>query len=399
MMYLLNVFDNVAFTYFGFSVAYLFAFAIFSMFRRNDAYPEAREYNRFLVVFPAYREDRVIEASVKAFLDQKYPRDRYDVLVISDQMSDKTNRRLSTLPVQLLKISFENSSKGKALISAMDALKHEAYDVVVVLDADNTVEPDFLEQINRAYSAGARAIQAHRQGKSLNTDVAILDAASEAMNNAYFRQGHSSVGLSAALSGSGMAFDYDWFRQNIGQVSTTGEDLELEIFLLKQRIGIAYLRKVAVYDEKTQDASSFARQRRRWLAAQIDCLKMSIRDLPHAIFTGNINYADKLLQWMMLPRVLLFGFVFLTSAVVSFVELEWALKWWTLFLILVTTFWIAIPKNMNASILKIAVRKVPLLFGLMFINLFHVNRASGKVFHTPHGEPAHYTNDVGNRTN
>ncbi|HEY9487097.1 MAG TPA: glycosyltransferase family 2 protein [Chryseosolibacter sp.] len=395
MVYLFEIVDSIVFAYLGFSVIYFFVFAVFSMFNRKDKYPEASEFHRFLVLFPAYREDRVIESSIKDFLRQTYPRDRYEVVVISDQMSDETNRRISNLPVRLLNVNFTESSKGKALIFAMDCLKDNEYDVVVILDADNTVEPDFLDQLNRVYDAGVLAIQGNRQGKNLHTDYAIMDAASEAMNNAYFRKGHSFVGLSSSLSGSGMAFDYKWFQDNIRNISTNGEDLEFEIFLLKQRIFIEYLSKVPVYDEKVQNATSFSRQRRRWLSAQVDCLKIAIRDLPNAIFSGNINYADKLLQWLMLPRVLLLGFVFLITIIVSLVKFDWALKWWALLLILVITFWIAIPKTMNVRLLKIAVKRVPLLFGLMFVNLFHVNRASGKVFHTPHGGPASNTHDGG----
>lgn len=387
IIYLVDLFDSLIFAYLAFSVLYLFVFAVFSLFNRSHRFPAASKFHRILVLFPAYKEDLVIESSIKTFLDQEYPRDYYDVVVISDQMRDETNERLSALPIRLFKIQGENSSKARAMNYAMDCLKDDAYDVIVILDADNTVESDFLDQVNRAYSAGALAIQAHRQGKRLTTDYAIMDAASEGMNNAYFRHGHVSAGLSSALSGSGMAFDYAWFRKNIRTVWTTGEDLELEILLLRQRIPVAFLRKVPVYDEKVQNASSFYKQRGRWLAAQVDCLMRAIRDLPRAIFTGNLDYADKLLQWMMLPRVLLFGFIFLIAFVMSLLNWSWALKWWALFLLLVVTFWIAIPKNISANILKIAAKRIPLLFMLMFFNLFRLTRRSGRVFHTPHGEP------------
>ena len=388
IIYLVDLFDSIIFTYLSFSVFYLFVFAVFSLFNRKKSFPATSEFHRILVLFPAYREDLVIESSIRTFLNQEFPRDYYDVVVISDQMSDETNEKLSRLPVRLFKIQSENSSKAKAMNFAMDCLKDDEYDVIVILDADNTVEPDFLDHVNRAYHAGALAIQAHRQGKRLKTDYAVLDAASEGMNNAYFRHGHVSAGLSSALSGSGMAFDYAWFRENIRTVWTTGEDLELEILLLKQRIPVAFLHDVPVYDEKVQNATSFYKQRGRWLAAQFDCLKRAIRDLPRAIFTGNFDYADKLLQWMMLPRILLFGFIFLIAFVISFLEWSWAVKWWALFLLLVVTFWIAIPKNISINIWKIAVKKIPLLFVLMFLNLFRITRRSGRVFHTPHGDPS-----------
>lgn len=383
---IIDVLDTICFVYLGFSVFYLFVFAFLSRFKRSDRYPPATEFHRFLVLFPAYKEDRVIESSVQAFLRQEYPRDRYEVTVISDRMSEETNNRIASLPARLLKVNFENSSKARALNFAIDHFKDENYDVVVILDADNTVEPGFLEQMNRAYHAGAKAIQAHRKAKNMNTDVAVLDAASEEMNNAYFRKGHGFLGLSSALSGSGMAFDYNWFRANIGKISSAGEDKELEALLLKQQIYIEYLHEVPVYDEKVQSSSAFYKQRQRWLAAQFGSLKMALKDLPHAVFSGNIDYADKLLQWMMLPRLLLLGFISLLSIIIPFIQLEWALKWWGLLILLAVTFGLAIPKEMDNKKLEKALRKLPLLFMLMFINLFRLKGVNKKFIHTSHGE-------------
>jgi len=57
------------------------------------------------------------------------------------------------------------------------------------MDADNVTVPEFLSCINRAFDSGVRSIQAHRTGKNLNTDISILDSASEEINNGFFRSG------------------------------------------------------------------------------------------------------------------------------------------------------------------------------------------------------------------
>jgi len=383
--YAFNIIESIWYSYLGFSVVYLFIFAFFSRFKRGDQYPPVTRINRILVLFPAYKEDRVIESSLQSFLNQKYPKEKYEVVVISDQMKEETIKRVSQFS-RVLKVDFENSSKAKALNFAMACLKNERYEIVVILDADNTVETDFLDQINRAYQAGAMAIQAHRQGKNFNTDVAVLDAVSEEMNNSYFRKGHVFLGLSSALSGSGMAFDYEWFKENIKKISSAGEDKEMEILLLRQRIYIEYLQDVAVYDEKVQNTSAFYKQRQRWLAAQYGSLKTAIRDLPYALYTRNIDYTDKLLQWIMFPRLLLLGFIFLSSVIISFINMESALKWWGLLFLLFLTFGLAIPKNLDNKALERAVSKIPLLFILMFINLFRLKGANKKFIHTSHGE-------------
>ena len=85
----------------------------------------------------------------------------YDVVVISDRMKDETNNYLSSLPIELVKVFFENSTKSKALNLAMEQIGD--YDIALVLDADNTIENDFLCQINEIFAnPSVQIVQAHR---------------------------------------------------------------------------------------------------------------------------------------------------------------------------------------------------------------------------------------------
>lgn len=381
---ILSIVDSVLFFLLAFSVIYLFIFALASLKKRKDIYPPAKTENRFAVLFPAYKEDKVIINSVKSFLNQDYNKEKLDVVVISDKMTAETNKLLAALPIKLLEIQAEQSSKAKALNFAIDQLDSLKYDIVVIMDGDNIAEPDFLARINDAYDCGAKAIQAHRVAKNQNTATAILDAASEEINNSFFRKGQVRFGLSSALSGSGMAFDYDWFAKNIKQVSSSGEDKELERLLLRQGIYIEYLEDVIVYDEKTQNSSSFYNQRRRWLAAQYSILIRSLKDLPKAIFSGNADYCNKILQWMMLPRVLLLGLIGLIAIATLFIAWQWAIKWWCLLFLFVLTFAIAIPDELVDKRLNKALIKIPFLFILMVLNLFRLKGANKKFDHTEH---------------
>ena len=129
----------------------------------------------------------MIVSTIRNFLEQEYPKEMYDVLVISDQMQPDTNAALQTLPICLQVADYTNSSKAKALTLAMNVTANESYDVVVIMDADNVTTPNFLAEINRAFESGLHAVQAHRTGKNMNTDIAVLDAISEEINNGFFR--------------------------------------------------------------------------------------------------------------------------------------------------------------------------------------------------------------------
>ncbi len=389
---LLTIADWILYVPLSLCVLYLLVYAIASRFYRTPHYPEATKQYRFLVLFPAYKEDRVIVQSVRSFLKQNYPQDSFDIVVISDQMKDETNEALRALPIQVLIANYENSSKAKALALAADATAHETYGMVVIMDADNVTSPNFLQEANRAYCTGVRAMQAHRTGKNLNTSIALLDAVSEEINNGFFRSGHNAVGLSSGLAGSGMVFDIKWFRANVKKLQTSGEDKELEALLLRQRIHIAYLAHLPIYDEKTQKQEAIGNQRKRWIAAQFGALASSLPDFPKALFTGNVDYCDKILQWMLPPRLVQLAAVFFFTLLMTVIGLLtdfgflWASKWWVLSLAQVAAMIIPVPAELANKQLLAAVMRVPGLALDTIRNLFKLKGANKKFIHTEHGE-------------
>ncbi|MBP9583907.1 MAG: glycosyltransferase family 2 protein [Bacteroidales bacterium] len=383
MSNILNITDWILFLFFLLIVLYLLVFSLASLKKRKlKSIIRLDEKRMMLVLFPAYKEDEIIIDSVKDFLKQDYPPDRFEVVVISDKMRTETNDSLKELSVTIFEANYENSTKAKALNLAIDKLGDSLYDVVVVMDADNKVETSFLTDINHAFCNGSKAVQAHRTAKNLNTSIAILDAISEEINNSIFRKGHINFGLSAALIGSGMAFEYNWFRENIKKFRTMPEERELEALLLKQRIFIDYLENVLVYDEKIQKSGIFYKQRRRWFASQIETLKSVIWDLPSALFSGNISYADKIIQWLFLPRLLIMGFLTGIAFILALFYFAISIKWFVLLFLLLFSLIISIPAKFFNKRLLVALWNLPYLFILMFLNIFKVQGVYSRFIHT-----------------
>ena len=365
-------------------VLYLFLFAAFSMRRRTDDYPPARKQRRFVTLIPAYKADAVILRTAQAALAQEYPEGLHRVTVIADRLKPETLAGLRRLPLTVIVVMFENSSKAKALTAATDQLGPGAADVVTILDADNLVGPDFIARLNEAFDTGMVAVQAHRTAKNRDSDTAVLDAASEEINNSIFRRGHVALGLSSALIGSGMAFAYDWFRDNIRKCRTSGEDKELEALLLRQRIYIDYLDDLMVLDEKVQGEGAYYNQRRRWIAAQFYALGSALRDLPGALLRGNYDYVDKLVQWCLPPRMLLIGLVPLWAVAMTFLDPWGSVKWWAAWLLLLFAMAMALPDEQTDAKLGHALRRVPVLVLLTAANLFRLGGTRDKFIHTRH---------------
>lgn len=367
------------------SVAYVFLFAIINIFHKHQGHQQPIKGKRksFLVIFPAYKEDLVIVKSVSKFFNQDYPSDKYHVVVISDHNSPSTNAELQELGAEVIIPTFIKSSKAKALKLANEKIGGD-YDYVVILDADNIVESNFLGDLNQSCNRGNRAIQCHRCAKNSDNDISALDGISEEINNNIFRKAHNVIGLSSALIGSGMCFDYQWFTQNVGKLSTAGEDKEMEELLIRDHIHIKYENDILVYDEKVSNKENFQRQRKRWLTAQLQSLLRMLPNLPQEIMRGNINYIDKTIQQALIPRSILVVGILFISITMSIAVPVWATKWWALFVLYAIALYMAIPKEMRSTML---LRRTGTLLSLtikMMRGMRHIKRSDTEFHHTEH---------------
>lgn len=387
-MIILKLLAFIVFGYTALVTAYLAFFAIAGRLRKIKAMPPTTSdtNRRIAVLIPAYKEDAVILESAQDGLRQDYPSFMYDVVVIADSLAPTTLQILRKLPVKVVEVSFERSTKAKALNVALQQLP-DIYDIAVILDADNLMAPDFLQQVDTAFQRGWRILQGHRVAKNTDSSVAVLDAISEEINNHIFRLGHRSVGLSAALIGSGMAFEYTLLKEIMPEVQAVGGfDKELEMRLLRQRIPFTYLANAFVYDEKVSNEAVFERQRTRWIAAQYKYFRLNFLPGLKALVTGNIDYADKVFQTMLPPRILLLGSLILGILVSGLVSSRFFFLF-TLFqlVLLLTTFYISTPMALIRQIGPAELIKLPILFASFLKSIYKMKTAKNQFLHTPHG--------------
>ena len=343
--------DLILFIIVALTVLYLGVFAIAALFNRHHDSPRSKKQNRIVVLIPSYKQDAVIEQAVISILSQAYPQRMFDVTVISDHQQEMTNMRLAQYPITLLTPNFEQSTKAKSLQYAILNLpEFKIYDIALILDADNIVEQDFLAKVNDAFeTAATKAIQMHRISRNRDTTVAILGSIFEEINNAIFRRGHINVGLSSALAGSGVAYDFAWFKTNVMKAKTAGEDKELEALLLRQDFFIDYFDNIYVYGEKKRTTAKMNQQRTRWATEQFHNVIRNIKFLPGAIFRKQYDLADKIIQWMLVPRTTMVTIILLMSIVLPFVYMTLVIKWWILGALALFIFALATPDYLVAE--------------------------------------------------
>jgi cellulose synthase/poly-beta-1,6-N-acetylglucosamine synthase-like glycosyltransferase len=397
LKFILSILELLLFAYLAFGVFYILLFSIAGLFKAKSKTTSVTKAERkFAVLIPGYKEDAVIVEVAKRALEQTYDRAKFDVVVIADSFEKETLNALRALPIILIEVSFETSTKSKALNAAMAQIG-DSYDVALILDADNIMEPDFVHKMNSAFDKGYKVVQGHRMAKNTNTPFAILDAISEEVNNHIFRKGHRVLGFSSALIGSGMAFDYQFFKSTMANIKAIGGfDKELELTLLRDGETIEYLHDALVLDEKVQKADVFANQRKRWLSAQFVYFQRFFwSGIKALVLKGNIDFFDKVYQMIAPPRVLLAGLVtiFAITTVlfqVFFPEISMLFSvppfaWQVTFGAVVVAFLCAVPRVFYNGKTLNALLTLPKAFALMFLSLFKLKGANKKFIHTQHG--------------
>ena len=387
IVFILSIIFTLVFIYLGIYSLYLFIFSVLGKLIKLKPPPAATAYSKFVIYICAYKEDEIILNSAAQALTIDYPKDKFHVCVIADSMQPETIQKLKTMPLQVVEVVFESSTKSKALHAAI-AATHQDFDAAVVFDIDNIAAPDYLHQINNYLHNGNRVIQGHRIAKNTETPVAILDAISEEINNHIFRKAQQVFKLSAAIIGSGMALEFKLFKDTMAQIDAVGGfDKEMGLVLTRQKIHVAYADKAYVYDEKVSNPEVFKKQRRRWLSAQFNLLKTyGLTGFKELFVHGNFDYFNEIYQTAILPRILMLGLMplmLLISLLTPGIDPGWQL-WLAATACCYIGILVAVPAGFFNSKLLGAVLKIPLIFFAMLALLFKLKGANKKFIHTPH---------------
>jgi cellulose synthase/poly-beta-1,6-N-acetylglucosamine synthase-like glycosyltransferase len=381
--------ESLLLIYFIYVVVYTATFSIAGHFYRAPIEHKKNTVRQFCVFIPCYRGDNVIAEVAKKALEQSYNSDYFTVVVIADSLQTETLTLLRTLPIQVIEVHFENSTKVKALNEAMNRLP-EIFDYAIILDTDNVMETDFLSKMNLVLSANVRAVQGQRKPKNQNNSLAMLDGVSEAINNHIYRQGTYSLGLSSSISGSGIAVDYPLFKEKISSMNSIGGfDRELELLLLADGVKVHYHKNAVLFDEKVSQTTTFTNQRKRWISSQYFYLQKYFMTGLSALLKGNFTFFNSaVLRNIQLPRLVNIGLLSILTAGLYVINdhLTFGYEIWILlFLINSISILIAIPGEFYNLKLARAVLRLPIIFLHMLLLLFKLKGANKKFIHTPHG--------------
>ncbi|MEK4661862.1 glycosyltransferase family 2 protein [Paenibacillus sp. FSL R5-0623] len=247
---------------------YQFTFSLFGLIKKKKKkhYPATKS---FAVLVAAHNEEQVIGALMENLKQLDYPKDLYDVFVICDNCTDGTAQIVREHGLNAcVRTNADLRGKGYAIEWMLKYLWKlpRQYDAVVMFDADNLVDRNFLLEMNDDLNNGSRVIQGYIDTK--NPEDSWITAAygvSYWYINRLWQLSRHNLNMANFLGGTGMCFETNLLKEIGWGATSLVEDLEFTMRSVQRNVYPVFNYDAKVFDEKPLTFKASARQRLRWM--------------------------------------------------------------------------------------------------------------------------------------
>ncbi|MDJ0595824.1 MAG: glycosyltransferase family 2 protein [Pleurocapsa sp. MO_226.B13] len=240
------------------------------------------------VLIPAHNEAEQITEVLKVLKSQVNERDR--IIVIADNCHDNTAELARATGVTVLERENKTDrGKGYALDYAMQRIKDDPPEVLVILDGDCILEPNTIENITRKAIATGRPVQStylmeQPENPSLKDNISMF---SLKVKNLVRLLGLNRLGWHCLLTGSGMAFPWSLISQVSLAGSKTTDDMQLTVDLALAGSTPVFCENALVVGRLMKDRAAES-QRSRWEHGHLEMILIEVPRLLKAfVRTGN----------------------------------------------------------------------------------------------------------------
>ncbi|HEX2909177.1 MAG TPA: glycosyltransferase family 2 protein [Chloroflexia bacterium] len=297
-----------------------------------------QNYNYFVILIPAHNEVRMLPKLLQSIRNQQYPSGHFMACVVADNCSDGTvavARQYESLCLE--RHTDAPSNKGQALSfgwKELEANSEIPLDAIILLvDADCELEPDYLAAMNRAFLEpdSAEVLQSFRYISNYRASgVSTLDAAAEALRHWVELGSRKALRLDARIFGTGVCFRRSVLAYVLkGQQHNLVEDKAWHARLFEGNYRVDWCPAAHLATSATENEEDFNRQRKRWVGGQLSLIRqLGGRMFWQGLRRANLSQLDYTLCLMQLPRSFmlalagLFGMIAFVFPDASF------LPWW-----------------------------------------------------------------------
>lgn len=359
-------------------------FLLYTIFNRKKSTVVFDDFEPdYAIIVTAYQEIDHIPLTVESILKLNYK--KFICYIVLDNCDDTSSLKFNDDRIILLKPDKVLAGNVRSHFFAIKNFKRK-HQYLTIIDSDNIVHENYLNELNKYFARGYLAVQGIREAKNTDTEYAGLDAARDIYYHFYDGLILYSLGSSATLAGSGMAFKTSLYIESLGNVNVQGAgfDKVLQYEIVKRNFRIAYADSAIVYDQKTSKPSQLVNQRARWINTWFKYFKFGFKLFAKGIIQFSIN---QILFGLILLRPPLFIFLLLSIlfAIINIVvSLPVFIGWVLGLIIFVISFIISLRYYGASSNVIRSLKRIPNFVFYQLISLKNSRKANQKSVATKH---------------
>ena len=294
---------------FSLCCAYQLLYLLLPRVKKEKPLPPSGGKHDYAVLICARNEEKVIGGLLESLRRQTYPREKLHVFVLADNCTDGTEAAARAGGARVYtRRDREHVGKGYALEALLDHLRRDypaGFDGYFVFDADNLLEKDYVEQMDRSFSSGLEIVTGYRN--SVNYDGSWISAGSALWflrESRYLNHARHLLGVSCAVSGTGFLFGRS-VAEELGSwpFHLLTEDIEFTAYQIIRGRRIGFCAGAVFYDEQPEGFAQSWRQRLRWARGYVQVMCRYGPGLMKGALGGSFACYDMLMN--ILPFILL----------------------------------------------------------------------------------------------
>ncbi len=308
-----------------FTVCYLYQFlyipVAFVSRTRRYARGSTGMLNRYAVLICARNEAAVIAELLESLSAQTYPVDNITVFVMADNCTDDTAAIARGCGATVYeRFNDKLVGKGYALDTLLQSVKSDfgdVFDAYFVFDADNILERDYIEQMDRTFCDGYEIVTSYRNSKNYGDNwISAGYALWFLRESRYLNHARHTLGTSCAVSGTGFMFSRGvLLRQGGWPYHLLTEDIEFSVASIIDGERVGFCPDAVLYDEQPTSFRQSWRQRMRWAKGYLQVFFKYGAGLVSGMFRGKFSCFD--MSMAIMPAIVLTVAGFLASAVLT----------------------------------------------------------------------------------
>lgn len=231
------------------------------------------------ILVPAHNEAVVIAKTMDALLGFDYPADRYEVIVVNDNSTDRSAEILADIqknnPGRIIKvINTDAQTGGKGKSNALNiAFAQAVGDFLVIYDADNTPERPALRYLVAEITNNRRLGAVIGKFRTRNRNASILTRFINIETLAFqwmAQAGRWQLFRLCTIPGTNFIVRRELIEKMGGwDVQAIAEDTEISFRIYMEGYVIKFQPKAVTWEQEPQTLPVWFRQRTRWVKGNI----------------------------------------------------------------------------------------------------------------------------------